>query len=206
MHMGHITGRRKKFNQKKSKLKVWHSYRKKLKSHCHTSETQKSVCFYMQSLPTANFSLVWPNFCTPYWPCYTSTSDVNPDHLGLPDPDPGSKKLSKSWGTRIRIDRNRHNIIYINIEITQLFNAHKWLANTKHEKSFLVSIISFMGKKSVWKFGIFLILGRIRIRIQSRIHRIRIHITDINPTCLWISPKILSKNVLYLYIQNFSSC
>ena len=41
----------------------------------HTSETQKSVfvsisyfekCFYMQSLPTANCSLVWPNFCTPY--------------------------------------------------------------------------------------------------------------------------------------------
>ena len=22
-------------------------------------------CFYMQSLPTANFTLVWPNFCTP---------------------------------------------------------------------------------------------------------------------------------------------
>ena len=40
------------------------------------SETQKSVffnfekCFYMQSLSTANFSLVWPNFCTPYCTVY----------------------------------------------------------------------------------------------------------------------------------------
>ena len=29
MHKGHIIGRRKNFNQKKSKLKVWHSNRKK---------------------------------------------------------------------------------------------------------------------------------------------------------------------------------
>ena len=29
MHEGHMSGRRKNFYQKKSKLKVWHSYRKK---------------------------------------------------------------------------------------------------------------------------------------------------------------------------------
>ena len=43
MHKGHITGRRKDFNQKKSKLKVWHSNQKN--SLNHTSETQKSVFF-----------------------------------------------------------------------------------------------------------------------------------------------------------------
>ena len=41
MHKGHISGRRKNFNQKKSKLKVWHSYQEN--SLNHTSETQKSV-------------------------------------------------------------------------------------------------------------------------------------------------------------------
>ena len=78
MHKGHITGRRNNLYKKKSKLKVWHSYRKN--SLNHTSENQKSIflisyfenCFYMQSLPTANFSLVWPNFCTPYYTCLTS--------------------------------------------------------------------------------------------------------------------------------------
>ena len=49
-----------------------HSYRKN--SLNHTLGHKKSFfsisyfekCFYIQSLPTANFSLVWPNFCTPY--------------------------------------------------------------------------------------------------------------------------------------------
>ena len=43
MHKGHITGRRKNFNKKKSKLKVWHSFRKNTLNH--TSGTQKSVFF-----------------------------------------------------------------------------------------------------------------------------------------------------------------
>ena len=33
MHKGHISGRKKNFNQKKSKLKAWHSYKKLLKIH-----------------------------------------------------------------------------------------------------------------------------------------------------------------------------
>ena len=61
----------KNFNQKKIKIKGV-AFIKKISLN-HTSETQKSVffnilfekCFYMQSLPTANFVLVWPNFCTP---------------------------------------------------------------------------------------------------------------------------------------------
>ena len=28
MHKGHVTGRKKNFNKKKSKLKVWHSFQK----------------------------------------------------------------------------------------------------------------------------------------------------------------------------------
>ena len=58
MHKGHITGRRKNFKQKKSKLKVCHSYRRN--SLNYTSETRFffQFRFYMQSLPTANFSLV----------------------------------------------------------------------------------------------------------------------------------------------------
>ena len=68
MHKGHITERRKNFKHKKSKLKAWHSYRKKyLKSHFRDPISYFEKCFYMQSLPTANFSLVWPNFCTPYY-------------------------------------------------------------------------------------------------------------------------------------------
>ena len=76
----------KNLNQKKSNLKVWHLYRKN--SFNHTSETQKSVFFQFRilrsvttcSLPTANFSLDWPNFCTPYNVCimYISIRSVNP--------------------------------------------------------------------------------------------------------------------------------
>ena len=62
-----------------------------------------------------------------------------------PDPDSGNKKSAKPWEIRIRIDRNHHNMIFLNIEITPLLNAHKLLANTKHNKSFL-SIMIFMGK------------------------------------------------------------
>ena len=42
MHKGHITGR-KNFNKKKSKLRVWHSFRKNTLNH--TAGTQKSVFF-----------------------------------------------------------------------------------------------------------------------------------------------------------------
>ena len=42
MHKGHIT-RRKNFNKKKSKLRVWHSFRKNTLNH--TAGTQKSVFF-----------------------------------------------------------------------------------------------------------------------------------------------------------------
>ena len=52
-----------------------------------------------------------------------STSDVDPDpdphQIGLPDP--GGKKSAKSWETRIKMDRNHHNIIILNIEITLLY-------------------------------------------------------------------------------------
>ena len=99
MHKGHIIGHRKNFNQKKSKLKVWHSFRKNTLNH--TSETQKSVfsisyfekCFYMQSLPTANFSLVWPNFCTPYYTWITLLlfeKNNRPSHLLMLDELPGT--------------------------------------------------------------------------------------------------------------------
>ena len=53
--------------RKKIKIENW--YRKN--SFNHTSETQRSVVFFSNFvfwevfLPTANFSLVWPNFCTP---------------------------------------------------------------------------------------------------------------------------------------------
>ena len=60
-----LLGAEKKFQWEKSKLKVGHSYKKNNLNH--TSETQKSVffnfvfweVFLMQSLPTANFSLVF---------------------------------------------------------------------------------------------------------------------------------------------------
>ena len=48
MHKGHITGRRKNFNKKKSKLKVWHSFRKNTLNH--TSGTQKNVFFQFHIL------------------------------------------------------------------------------------------------------------------------------------------------------------
>ena len=61
-----------------------------------------------------------------------------------------AKNQQKSWETRIKIDRNRHNIIFLNIEITLLFNAHKQLAYTKHNKSnshypdnFLLLVLQF---------------------------------------------------------------
>ena len=52
----------------------------------HTSETQKSFfssisyfekCFNMKSLHKANFSLVWPNFCTPYWTSHFLKDTIN---------------------------------------------------------------------------------------------------------------------------------
>ena len=111
-----------------------------------------------------------------YWPvisirynlsffCYLVKSEqVSSVHVSDVDPDPyqwcgsGSvsmmririrvaKNLLKSWETRIRIDRNHHNIIFLNIEFTLLFNAHIRLANTMHDKSFLLSLIILMGKK-----------------------------------------------------------
>ena len=56
---GHITGRRKNFDQKTLPRPI------NEKSVFSISYFEK--CFYMQSLPTTNFSLVWRNFCTPYW-------------------------------------------------------------------------------------------------------------------------------------------
>ena len=43
MHKGHITGGRKNFNKEKSKLQVWHSFRKNTLNH--TLGTQKNVFF-----------------------------------------------------------------------------------------------------------------------------------------------------------------
>ena len=81
--------------RKKSKLKVWHSYRK---NSFHTlPRPQKAFffsisyfekCFYMQSLPTANVSQVWLNFRTPYF----TTSDVDPHEL-----DTNQDPWSESW-------------------------------------------------------------------------------------------------------------
>ena len=47
MHKGHITGR-KNFNKKKSKFRVWHSFRKNTLNH--TAGTQKSVFFQFRIL------------------------------------------------------------------------------------------------------------------------------------------------------------
>ena len=65
MHKGHITGRRKNFNKKKIKIEgVAFISKKYLKSHFRDpkkrffSISYFEKCFYMQSLPTANFSLV----------------------------------------------------------------------------------------------------------------------------------------------------
>ena len=74
-----LVGAEKNSTWKKSKLKVWHAYRKQ--SLNHTSETEKSVFYFFNfvfwevflhavSIPSANFSLVWPNFCTPYCPLF----------------------------------------------------------------------------------------------------------------------------------------
>ena len=59
-----LLGAKKISTRKKSKLKVWHSFKKKTLNH--TSGTQKRFfsisyfekCFCVQSLPTANCSLV----------------------------------------------------------------------------------------------------------------------------------------------------
>ena len=74
MHTGHITGRKKIFQPEKMKIEgVAFISKKKLKSHFWDQKNRFfsilyfEKCFYMQFLPTANFSLVWPNFCTPYW-------------------------------------------------------------------------------------------------------------------------------------------
>ena len=57
---------------KKSKLKLWHLYRKNSLNHTPKKKHYFSIpyfekCFYMQSLQTANFALIWPNYCTPIW-------------------------------------------------------------------------------------------------------------------------------------------
>ena len=79
----HITERRKKFQPEK--VQNWRCgiHIEKKKSLNYTSETQKSLfqflilkCFYMLSLPTANFSLIRPNFCTPYCPKYLKLSKL----------------------------------------------------------------------------------------------------------------------------------
>ena len=66
----------KKFLPEKIKIEgVAFISKKYLKSHFRESRPKKAFlsisyfdnCFDMQSLPTANCSLVWPNFCTPYW-------------------------------------------------------------------------------------------------------------------------------------------
>ena len=87
MQKGHISGHRKNFNQKKNRnwRCGWHSYRKN--SLNHTSEKRFFFqfrilkWFYMQSLATANFSLVWPNFCTPYYTGENILSIQNRQHL-----------------------------------------------------------------------------------------------------------------------------
>ena len=58
------SGRRKKFQPEKIKIEGVVAFISKKNSLNHISETQY---FHMQSLPTANFSLVWPNFRTPYY-------------------------------------------------------------------------------------------------------------------------------------------
>ena len=62
----------KKFQQEKIKIQgVAFISKKYLKSHFRDpkkrffSISYFAKCFYMQSLPTANCSLIWPNFCTP---------------------------------------------------------------------------------------------------------------------------------------------
>ena len=72
-----LVGAEKIFNQKQLKLKVWHSYRKKqLKSHFRDPKKRffkfcifRSVSTCSIYIPTANFSLVRPNFRTPYCSC-----------------------------------------------------------------------------------------------------------------------------------------
>ena len=100
-----------------------------------------------------------------------SVVDPDPDPVGsasfLP---PGSvsmiwiriaKNQSKSWETHIKIDKNSQNITFLKMEITLLLNVHKY-------KSFFFEHINFVGGKKF--FGIFSILGRIRIRGLMRIH------------------------------------
>ena len=65
MHKGHITGRRKNFNKKKIKIEgVAFISKKYLKSHFRDPKktfftiSYFEKCFCMQSLPTANCSLV----------------------------------------------------------------------------------------------------------------------------------------------------
>ena len=54
MHKGQISGRKKNFNKKKSKLKVWHSFKKNTLNH--TSGTQKKVFFQFRILRSVS---VW---------------------------------------------------------------------------------------------------------------------------------------------------
>ena len=82
MHKGHISGRGKNVNKKRNK-----KWRFGINFEKIAFETQKSVFpisyfekwFYMQFLPTANFALVWPNYCTTYWvacPKFWHPSDI----------------------------------------------------------------------------------------------------------------------------------
>ena len=84
MHKGNVSGRRKIVTRKKKIEGVAIIQKKYLKSHfgtkffffqIHIFRSISSCSLY----PTANFALVWPNLCTPYWtpnlctPYWTST-------------------------------------------------------------------------------------------------------------------------------------
>ena len=95
-----------------------------------------------------------------------------------------AKNQPKSWETRIKIDRNHHNIIFLNIEITLLFN-----------KSFY-SIIIFMEEK-VWYFLDFRSYpDPFFSRDQSRIH-----ITHCNGIYWRWKKAILITYVIYIVFE-----
>ena len=85
-----------------------------------------------------------------------------------------AKNQLKTWETRIRIDRNHHNIIFLNMKLHFCFtHINNLLIQSIISHSY--GVLQFLwGKKSLNKFGIFSILGRIRIRITSH------HITSNN--------------------------
>ena len=136
----------------------------------------------------------------------------DPDHFGLPDPDSGSKRnQSKSWETRIKINKNYQNIIFLKIQITLLRINNKLIQSIinhflEHNNSHGEKVLHFL-VYSRFYFGSGSVFSRGRSRIRINIKLIRIHITGSHSHFLSSAYALCTSTYhAFPYLSKFKAC